>query len=162
MYRIKTSLIWKIDKQKLKKLVKKSNTFTQILKYFSLSPKGGNTRTLKSRLINDKINFSHISQGRNSNKGKNFIKEKRPLSEILVENSNYNRGSLKRRLIQDKLLKEICYICKLKPIWEKKRLVLVIDHINGISNDNRLCNLRLLCPNCNSQTINFAGRNKHY
>jgi len=36
--------------------------------------------------------------------------------------------------------------------------VLVLDHINGVNNDNRLENLRFLCPNCNSQTATFAGK----
>lgn len=48
------------------------------------------------------------------------------------------------------------------PEWQGKELVLVLDHINGIHSDNRLNNLRLLCPNCNSQTSTFAGRNTIY
>jgi 5-methylcytosine-specific restriction endonuclease McrA len=50
-------------------------------------------------------------------------------------------------------------LCGQQPMWNGKQLVLILDHINGINNDNRLENLRLLCPNCNSQTPTFAGRN---
>lgn len=42
----------------------------------------------------------------------------------------------------------------------EKELILELDHINGIRNDNRLENLRFLCPNCHSQTPTFKGRNK--
>ena len=78
----------------------------------------------------------------------------------MVIGSNYNRGHLKERIIKDNLIKNECNICQQQPIWKDKKLVLVLDHINGIPNDNRLENLRLLCPNCNSQQNTFAGRNK--
>jgi 5-methylcytosine-specific restriction endonuclease McrA len=45
-------------------------------------------------------------------------------------------------------------------MWNGIPLVLVLDHINGKNNDNRQNNLRLLCPNCNSQQSTFAGKNK--
>lgn len=161
MDRKKRSKIWKIDKTKLIKIVKKSKTLTEILKYFDLANKGNQHKTLKARLIFDNINFSHIPLGNRSNKGRSFSREKLPLIKILRKNSNYNRVHLKKRLIKEKLLKEICYECKLKPIWNNKKLVLQLDHINGISNDNRLINLRLLCPNCHSQTNNFAGKSSN-
>lgn len=84
------------------------------------------------------------------------------LKEVLVENSTYTRHSLKKRLIQKNILQNRCYECGLSIIWNNKPIVMVIDHINGINNDNRLNNLRLLCPNCDSQQPTFCGRNiKH-
>lgn len=47
-----------------------------------------------------------------------------------------------------------------KPIWAGRPLKLQVDHINGVSTDDSWKNLRLLCPNCHSQTENYAGRNK--
>ena len=70
----------------------------------------------------------------------------------------FSRCLLKKRLLQNSLLKEECYICKLPPIWNGQVLKLQIDHINGIRFDHRLENLRLLCPNCHSQTSTFAGK----
>lgn len=86
-------------------------------------------------------------------------KPKYSLEEIMVKNGWYNRVHLKRRLIESNILKNQCSECGLEPIWNKKKLSLQLDHINGIHNDDRLENLRLLCPNCHSQTENFAGRN---
>jgi hypothetical protein len=85
---------------------------------------------------------------------------RRPLNEILVQNSTYrDNKKLKRRLLKEGLLTNHCYICGLEPIWLGEPLVLVLDHINGDALDYRLENLRLLCPNCNSQQATFAGRN---
>ena len=91
--------------------------------------------------------------------GRTFKRDMMPLEKVMVENSDYHRGSLKRRLLQEGMIEEQCGICGLNPVWNGRRLVLILDHANGISNDNRPINLRLLCPNCNSQTDTFAGKN---
>ena len=52
-----------------------------------------------------------------------------------------------------------CAICGLDS-WRGAAISLHLDHVNGIRNDHRRENLRLLCPNCHSQTVTFAGRNK--
>ena len=79
----------------------------------------------------------------------------------MTENSTYSRNHLKKRLIKNGILENKCDICGLLPEWQEQKLVMVLDHINGIRNDNRKENLRLLCPNCNSQQSTFAGkRNK--
>lgn len=157
--RPKTSPMWKISIEKLTEIVNINSSFTDILKYFGLSPHGGNIKTLKRRLIYDNINFDHILIAYKKNRGKSINKVSIPLSEILIENSSYSRNLLKKRLIKNNLLKPKCDICGLEPFWNNEKLVLVLDHINGIHNDNKIENLRLLCPNCNSQTDTFAGRN---
>ena len=68
------------------------------------------------------------------------------------------RVSIKRWLIET--CGEVCSICNMQPEWHGKFLSLQVDHINGINNDNRSENLRLVCPNCHSQTDTFAGK-KH-
>ena len=157
--RKKTSIIWKTSKKRLEKVVKNSSSLSEILKHFGLISKGGNYKTLKERLKYDNIDFQHIKLGQDSNKGRRFLKDKIPIKDVLIKNSTYNRGSLKKRLIKEGLLEYKCAKCGLTDNWQCEKLVLVLDHINGVPDDNRLINLRFLCPNCNSQTKTFAGRN---
>ena len=81
------------------------------------------------------------------------------LEDVLVENSTYDRSNLKNRILKDNLINYVCAICNLKDEWMGKKIVLQLDHINGVNNDNRIDNLRFLCPNCHSQTSTYARNN---
>ena len=80
-------------------------------------------------------------------------------AEIFVENSTYARHNLKRRIIQQELIPYECAICSMPPEWNGQPMSLVLDHINGINNDNRLDNLRFVCHNCDSQLPTYKARN---
>lgn len=84
---------------------------------------------------------------------------RRPLEEILVENSTARSTYVRKRLIDEGVLEERCVKCKIGPVWCGEPITLQLDHINGDSTDNRLENLRILCPNCHSQTDTYCGRN---
>ena|ERR1035437_2569729 len=79
--------------------------------------------------------------------------------QVFVENSTYPRHRLKERLIKFMIIDHKCQCCSIEHEWNNKPLILQLDHINGINNDNRLENLRFLCPNCHSQQETFAGKN---
>jgi hypothetical protein len=88
-----------------------------------------------------------------------FVGE-RDLDAILIKDSPATTGNVKKRVLKAGLLEEVCAICRLGPQWQDKPLTLRLDHINGDSTDNRLVNLRMLCPNCDSQSDFYCGRNK--
>jgi hypothetical protein len=82
----------------------------------------------------------------------------RALPVALMMQRKMARGSIKRRLLELELLKECCSRCGIAE-WRGRPLSIHIDHINGVKDDWRLENLRMLCPNCHSQTPTFSGRN---
>jgi transposase-like protein len=81
-----------------------------------------------------------------------------PIATMLVRGQKRHRGSLKRRLLGAGLKTPNCEVCGIAE-WRGQPLSLALHHVNGDGRDNRLENLQLLCPNCHSQTENFAGRN---
>jgi hypothetical protein len=83
-----------------------------------------------------------------------------PIEELLAKGRPCSRGHLKGRLLKAGLKEERCEECGLAE-WRGRPLRITLHHINGDGYDNRLENLLFLCPNCHSQTPNFAGRNGH-
>ena len=126
--------------------------------YLGLRAAGGNYATLRTVCAEYDIPVPRASgelHTRNARKSKTI-----PLEDILVENSSYtNRYRIKKRLYEEGILKEQCCICGLGPFWNGKPITLQLDHINGIFNDHRISNLRILCPNCHTQTNTFGSKN---
>jgi hypothetical protein len=104
-----------------------------------------------------RFGFSAASWGKAINTGKLIARTREWPLQLLLERSK-SRFSIKRRLLKAGILKNACDECGLSD-WRGRPLSIQIDHRNGISDDYRLENLRMLCPNCHSQTENFAGRN---
>lgn len=136
-----------------------SISISQVLKRLNLSPTGANYKGFYIRAENLGCDISHFT-GRSWAKGKRVKPRYRcTLDKILIKNSKYqNTTVLKKRLIQKKYLANICSICGQGPEWNRNPLILQLDHINGNNRDNRIGNLRILCPNCHSQTDTFGSK----
>jgi hypothetical protein len=139
---------------------KNSISVREVLIALNLKPTGGNYKQLYRYMKEYNIDYSHFL-GKGYLRGKkNIFIPKLDLKEILIENSNYgSSNSLRKRLINEGIFIKQCSICRRKT-WLGKPISLELDHINGINTDNRINNLRIICPNCHAQTTNYRGKNK--
>lgn len=154
----------KYTKEQLEEAVKTSWSIAGVLFKLNMRPCGGNYLTLKQKFIDWNIDTLHFT-GKAWNQGERYrkIKEPAPLVEVLIKDSNkYNLCShnLKNRLIKEGLKQARCEKCLLSE-WLGKPIAIELDHINGERTDNRLCNLRILCPNCHAQTPRYRGKHKN-
>ena len=79
--------------------------------------------------------------------------------ELFTANSRVHKSVLRDYIRRHDILELKCVECSIGKEWNSKPIVLEIDHINGHSDDNRIENLRMLCPNCHSQTVTYRRRN---
>lgn len=146
----------------LKIAVETSESIRQVLMKLNLKPQGSNYSNIKRRIKILGLSTEHfLGMGYLKNKSHSWGKRKHTLEEILVENSPYlgTGNVLKKRLYASNLLKNECCKCGINE-WMGQKLSLHLDHINGNNKDNRIENLRILCPNCHSLTETYAGKNK--
>jgi hypothetical protein len=85
---------------------------------------------------------------------------RQPLEEILVEHSTYSRNHLKQRLYDEEVKQPVCELCGQGEIWRGRVMGLILDHVNGVSDDNRLSKLRIVCPNCAATLDTHCARKR--
>lgn len=138
--------------------VKKSNSLAHALRILGRAIVGSNYKFLYEAISRLNLNISHWKPY-----GTKSPKTKVSWNKILIENSPYRITEKRKiRLVNGGLKVYRCQICGCDPVWNKNPLNLRLDHINGKRNDNRIDNLRFVCPNCDSQLPTFCSRNKKY
>lgn len=151
---------WTIEQ--LKSAVAESKSVRQVLGKLGLKQAGGNYAQIKKYLAKLNIEKSHFT-GPGWSKGLRVTTNPGvPIEKILVNNSDYQSFKLKKRLFEAKMKLKRCEECGWSKTAKDGRLPLELDHINGNSRDNRLENLRVLCPNCHSLKPTHRGRNKKH
>lgn len=160
--RKRTSIVWTLSHGEFQRLLDESHSVSELLRRLNLNGRSGNHRTVLKRLEEGMFNLNRFRENR---KLDDAIRGKRvgalraiSLDRILVQNSTHPTSKLKHRLLKERVLENRCNICGLLPTWNEKPLSLQLDHINGVSNDNRLENLQIVCPNCHTQTKTYAGK----
>lgn len=145
--------------EQLIKAVSTSTSVRQVISKLSLVAAGGNYEQVQKYIRYYKIDTGHF-KGKGWSRGLRGIgKPIIALNAILVQNSTFQSYKLKKRLFQAQLRQQSCELCG----WSERsidgRLPLELDHINGDKRDNRLNNLRILCPNCHSLQTTHRGKN---
>lgn len=152
--RLHMTIKW--DVSKLSDAVKESVCYADVCRKVGLGTKGRNYDTIKNWISKLNLDTSHFKSNSQLAFERSFKKRIITDEQLFVENSKFSRAKVKARLQLYK--KYTCEICNLNNEWNGIPIVLHLDHINGNSVDNRLENLRFLCPNCHSQTATYAGK----
>lgn len=135
----------KYIKENFEKIVKISKTKKEVCIRLGLNKTGGGILTVNKYLKLYNIDISHFEY----KKRNQYIKK--DIKEILTEKSDYvSSNHLKERLYKEGLKERKCEICGQDENWNGKHMSLILDHINGINDDNRIENLKIVCPNCNA------------
>ena len=144
----------------LKIAVKNSFSVRGVIQKLHLVPAGGNYQQVNAAISLNKLNTKHFT-GQAWRKGRLFgIEPRIPLDKILVKESNFQSFKLKKRLFVEGLKKPACEMCGWAERSEDGRIPVELDHVNGDHYDNRIENLRILCPNCHSLQPTHRGRNQ--
>jgi len=127
----------------------------QVLQRLGIAAYGGNYDVLKKAIRFHGIDISHFS-GQAWNKGRTFP-PKQPIEHYIQNTLPIQSYKLKNRLLREGMLTQLCMRCG-NTHWLDQPVPLELDHINGNNKDNRLANLRLLCPNCHALTSTYRNR----
>lgn len=126
-----------------------------------MCPTGNNWRTLKRYAL--EVWLIPVDHFDPSGASRDALQRGRhqatPLDEVLVAGSTFSRVHLKKRLYAEGLKQPICELCGQGELWRGRRLSLILDHVNGVRDDHRLENLRIVCPNCAATLKTHCGRN---
>lgn len=149
------ALVEKYSKEELENFVKNNKTYCDILgKMGYLRHSTHAIERLKNRLDIFNIDYSNLEDDKKYKN--NGIRDD---EEVFCENSVVVQSTVVNHYMS-KVPRVKCSICGQDNQWNGKKLVLILDHINGVYNDNRIENLRWVCPNCNSQLDTTGSKNK--
>ncbi|MEU3848867.1 HNH endonuclease signature motif containing protein [Streptomyces sp. NPDC029554] len=152
------------DREELRAAVAESVSVAEVLRRLGRSGSGTQRAHLRRWIAEDQLSTEHFL-GQAHQRGRARPALARPAEEILVkhEGERRTRTAVLRRALREVGVPEVCAECGIGPQWLGKPMTLEVDHINGDWSDDRLENLRLLCPNCHAVTRTWCrgGQRRH-
>jgi len=139
--------------------VVRSKSIRAVLIELRLVPAWGNYSQIYKAIKTLSIDTAHFT-GQGWNKHGRATRLAKPLDDVLVSDSDTQSHKLKLRLFAEGIKQPCCELCGWAATSVDGRVPVELDHINGDHRDNRLLNLRILCPNCHSLQPTHRGRNK--
>lgn len=161
--RFVNSVIHQMPLEELRSLINQSESTKQVIEKLGMNVCAYQYKALRARVGKEGIDTSHFKH--TSTNGGRYPVEAlaaitKPLEQVLKEETVVSNSGLKKRLLKAGLIKDECQRCGNIGIWNGEPLTLQLDHINGLRVDNRIENLRLLCPNCHSQTPTWGAKRR--
>jgi HNH endonuclease len=141
------------------KAVAQAYSYSDVLRALGLRAAGGNHATIKRVVARLQLDTSHFDPHRGKRDWNTMFRPAIPLEKVLVKDSTYSRRMLKKRLYAEGLKQRFCELCGQGESWNGATMALILDHVNGVHDDNRLSNLRIVCPNCNATLDTHCGKN---
>lgn len=141
--------------EEFSKIVSESYTYKEVLNKLGYNHSGGAYITLRKRIKELGLSTEHMTPTRRYGRAKEQI----PDEEVFIKDSKFH-GKVRDRVLKKNMIPYKCAICGQEPEWNGKPLTLTLDHINGDHFDNRVENLRFVCPNCDTQQDTYGAKNK--
>lgn len=149
----------KYTKENLEPIVKNCNAVSEIVRQLGLKECGGSHSHISKLIKKFEISTLHFNKKilyKNRQINKKFTKEKFIEKILILNGTGWQSHKIKLKLFEFELKERKCEKCSQIEIWFGEKLSLQLHHENANRNDNRLENLKILCPNCHSQTKTFS------
>ena len=137
------------NKEEIAEIIAQSNSYKDALRKFGYSSFGGTSyKTIEKKVQEYGLDISHFNNTKKVTK--------RTEENVFCKDSTASQKVLREWYVKGNYTEYKCSICGLPAEWQGKPLVLTLDHINGNSTDDRLENLRWVCPNCDRQLPTYS------